>query len=93
MTVRHPTLTPASARLLVDGRRATMATSIMVDGRADTAAHLAHLIEPAHRIAHVQPVSKIDARGRIVAAGPSGDDYPHVDQETLRSSCSDTVAA
>jgi len=92
MTLRHPALTLVSARLLDGGREATMATSIIVDGWADTAAHLAHLIEPAHRIAHVQPVSKVDARGRIVAAGPSGDAYPHVDHETLRSSCNDTVA-
>ena len=93
MTVRHQLRRAARVRLLADGRRATVAASIIVDSRADTAAHLTHLIEPAHRIAHDRPSSKVDDRHRVAASGPTGHGRLTVDQETLKSSCNDTVAA
>lgn len=70
-----------------------MATSVIAQRGADPAAHLTHLVEPAHRITHVRPLSDGDHRGRVATAGRTAHGRLLVDQGTCSSSLNDTVAA
>ena len=54
--------------LVMAARRAAMTTSILVQDRAEPAAHLTHLIEPAHRIAHARHLAGVDDHRDVSAA-------------------------
>lgn len=92
MTAQQKALALIGDRLPTHGRRAAMAPSFLVQRRIDAATHLAHLIEPTHRIAHGWSLSGADDR-RWMAARPTSHGWLQVDQQTLRSSCIGRVTA
>ena len=91
MTVRRSALALVHPRLIVGGRRAAGATSILVQDRPDLAAHLTYLIEPTHRITHGEPLSDVDERSRAATAERTWHSHLHVDQKTCSCPCNGTV--